>query len=221
MWWTATFDAVWTVSLLPNNATVWERVVEAVDADFVARDPVGLISAARSHAAVPLEWLPYLAAERSVNEFSSAWPESRQRAVTAGSFALHQRMGTRAALDKALAPFDYQVRVVEWFEVEPPRQPYTFRIRVTLPDDRPWMASERTPLIRIANGAKNAHTKLEAISLLRTAPSSRVFVGAVARRRRTKRVGQVPKPTTMRVTNHTFLGAFTLRRRTVRVLPRP
>jgi len=182
---------------------------------------VGLIPASRSDADAPLAWLPYLAAERSVNEFSSTWPEAQQRAVVAGSFALHQRLGTRNALDKALVPFGYQVRVVEWFEVEPRRDPYTFRIRVTLPDDEPWFASQRVPLIRIANGAKNAHTKLEAVSLKRNAPPTGVYVGAVARRRRVMRVGQVPKPTTMRVTNYTFIGAYTFKRRTIRVLPRP
>lgn len=221
MWWTAVFEEVWTAAILPSNSTEWERVLDAVDADLVARDPVELIPDARSDANAPLEWLPYLAAERSVNEFSGTWPEAQQRAVTAGSFALHQRLGVRAAIDKAIAPFGYNVRVVEWFEVEPRRMPYTFRLRITIPDDEPWSASQRPPLIRIANGAKNAHTKLEAISLYRKAPPNGVYVGAVARRRRTMRVGQVPKPTTMRVTNHTFLGAFTWRRRTVRVLPRP
>lgn len=221
MWWTAVFEEIWTASYLPSNKTTWEAAVDAVDANLTARDPVGLIASARSDAHSPLAWLPYLAAERSVDEFSSSWPESRQRSVVAGSFALHQRLGVRAALDRAISSLGYGIRVTEWFETTPFRAPYTFRIEIFIPDDEEWAASQRTPILRAANSAKNAHTKLEAISLHRKAPPSGVYVGAVARRRRVMRVGQVPKPTTMRVLTHTFIGAFTWRRRTIRVLPRP
>src|SRR5690606_8054037 len=100
------------------NSTSWELAVEAVDADLVARDPVGLIAAARSVAEVPAPWLPYLAAERSVDEFTSAWPIERQRAVTAASFGMHQVKGTRPALVRALAPLGFDVSVIEWFEAE-------------------------------------------------------------------------------------------------------
>jgi hypothetical protein len=37
MWWTAVFLPVWTVSILPNNATPFEKVLDGIDGDIVAR----------------------------------------------------------------------------------------------------------------------------------------------------------------------------------------
>lgn len=179
MWWTAVFEEQWTVSLLPpSSSTPWERALDAVDGDLAARDPVGLIPAARSDKNVPLAWLPYLAAERSVDEFSGTWPEARQRAVVAGSFAVHQRKGVRRALDLALAPLGYQVRVREWFEITPRRRPYTFALHVELDLDTPWRVSDGKQLIRVANGAKNAHTMLDAVRVSRSVPST-TYVGGM------------------------------------------
>src|SRR5699024_2950160 len=116
---------------------------------------------ARQVADVPLQLLPYLAAERSVDEFTGDWTEERQRAVTAASFPLHQVKGTRPALDVALTPLGYDVHVVEWFEPTPNRPADTFRIRVAIGDNEPWTLADYEILVRVANGAKNAHTLME------------------------------------------------------------
>lgn len=222
MWWTATFEQQWTVSLLPRDtSTTWEVVLDVVDADLAARDPVALVSAARSDEGVPLPWLPYLAEERSVDEFSSAWPEERQRAVTKASRSVHQVKGTRPALDRAMTPLGFSVKVVEWFEVQPPRQPYTFRLSLTVEPMREWLSSDRSAFIRTANKAKNAHTKLEAIEVRRNVGPVAVYVGGTLRRVRTIRVGQLPKLTTIRADGFVFVGAVHRRRRTLRVGPRP
>lgn len=221
-WWTAVFEGQWTVSLLPpSSSTSWERALDAVDGDLVARDPVGLISAARSDEDVPLPWLPYLAEERSVDEFSSAWPEARQRAVTAASLPLHQVKGTRPALDRALEPLQYTATVVEWFEVLPTREPNTFRVALEIEGDRSWVGIDRAEIIRTANGAKNAHTKLEALQIKRRHGPAVLHTGGVPRRRHVIRVGQVAQPTNIRLNSMIFVGAVSTRRRTVRVGPRP
>jgi phage tail P2-like protein len=187
---TAVFEPVWTVSLLPDNSTAWERVLSDVDGQLVARDPLGLIGASRSSAESPLAWLPYLAVERSVDEFSGLWSEEQRRAIVAGSFAYHQVKGTRPALERALQPLDYAPQVVEWFERTPLRAAYTFTVRVELLDDRPWTPADRSTLVRLANGAKNAHTKLEEIEVVRRVGPSPVYVGGYARRRRTLLIRQ-------------------------------
>lgn len=215
----AVFEPIWTVSLLPPGATPWERAVESVDADLVARDPLGLIPVARSDVDTPLSLLPYLAAERSVNEFDGAWSEARQRAVTRGSFAFHRVQGTRPALDRALTPLGYRIGVVEWFERIEYRRPYTFRITVDL-DVEPWSREKRSQLIRVANGAKSLHTKLDAIELHRTIGPAIVAVGGLVTRRRTLHIRQVPVPITVRVTGFAQMGALLRVRRTIRVKPR-
>ena len=221
-WWGAVFEEQWTVTLLPaSSSTPWEIAVDLVDADLAARDPIELISVARSVADAPLPLLPYLAEERSVDEFSSSWPEARQRAVTAASFSLHLVKGTRPALDRALEPLHYTASVVEWFEVTPPRQPNTFRVALEIDGDRSWVGEDRAEIIRVANKAKNAHTKLEALQIKRRHGPALLHTGGVPRRRHVIRVGQVAQPTNIRLNSMIFVGAVSTRRRTVRVGPRP
>ncbi|TPK15166.1 phage tail protein I [Mesorhizobium sp. B2-5-9] len=219
MWWTATFEPIWTVSLLPGNSSGWEKVVEGVDGELVAGDPVGLVAASRSDTDAPLAWLPYLAAERSVDEFSGLWDEARQREVTRGSFRYHQVQGTRPALDRALTPLGYTIRVVEWFEAGIDR-PYTFRVKVTIGTTDEWLSTDHGRIVRLVNRAKNAHTKLEAIDAHRSAGRAAIYVGGVPTRRRTLRVGQIPRPSTIRIAGYAFVGASSVLRRTIRVHPR-
>ncbi len=221
MWWTAVFEEQWTASLPPpSSSTPWERALDAVDGDLAARDPVGLITAARSAKDVPLVWLPYLAADRSVDEFTSTWPEERQRAVVAGSFDFHKVKGARLSLDRALEPLGYTLSVTEWFEVEPYRDRYTFRIRVTIGDLEPWLISDRDTLTRVANGAKNLRSKLEAIEQVRNIRPANVYVGGVVVRRRKLTVGPVPRPSNINIKGHVFVGAAQVRRRTLIIPPR-
>ncbi len=221
LWWQTSFDPAWTVSLLPpSNSTPWELAVEAVDADLVARDPTDLVTISRSPVHVPSQWLRYLAAERSVDEFSSSWSDQRQRQVVAGSFQLHRSKGTRPALDRALAPLGYRPTVTEWFEVSSYRRPYTFRIIVDIDDDQEWIGG-REEFIRVANHAKNAHTMLEVLELRRRTTPAAVYIGGLTRRSRTIRVGQLPKVETIHLPSILYVGVAQTRRRTLRIGPRP
>lgn len=220
MWWQNVYQSAWTVSLLPSNATKWERVLEAVDADLVARDPVGLIPAARAVYHCPQVWLPYLAAERSVDEFDGAWPLERQQAVVAGSFRYHQVRGTRPALDRALEPLGYSLGVKEWFEFSPPRQANTFTIDLEVDFTMPWTPADRARVVRQANRAKNAHTKLTEIRIKRPTPPAPVFVGGVPTIRRTVISGQQPKITSRLPRHLTFIAVVPRIRRTLLIGPR-
>jgi phage tail P2-like protein len=212
MWWRSVFDPSWTISLQPGNATPWETAVNAVDGQLVARDPVALVAASRSPADCPVDWLPYLAAERSVDEFSSSWPEDRRRAVIADALPYHKVKGTRGALMRALAPLGYSIRVVEWFEADVYRPPYTFRIVATVAADIEWRASDRAALVRVANSAKNAHTLLAGVDVARQ-HAGVMYIGAKAITRRRLVVGQVPKPLSMTQTSHVFVGVVQRRNR--------
>lgn len=222
MWWTATFQPEWVVSLLPpQSSTPWETTLDLVDADLVARDPIGLIAVSRSVANVPLAWLPYLAEERSVDEFSSAWPDERQRAVTAASLGLHRVKGTRLALERALVPMGYSAQIVEWFETTPRRQAYTFRLFVTIDADREWFLADHIALVRAANKAKNLHTKLEAIDLKRRSGPAVLYLGGKMRSRIVLRVGPPREITEIRTSGTIFVGAVVRQRIALRIGPRP
>lgn len=217
-WWTAVFEPVWTVSLLPSNATAWERAVEAVDADLVARDPVGLIAASRGVDTVPEPWLAHLADERSVDDYSSAWPQARRKAVTSASFTVHQRKGTYPALVAALQALNLAVTATEWFEVQPQRQQSTFRVSVEIEPDREWLGC-RGGIIDTVNKTKNLHTKLEAIEVRRSAGPATIYVGGHVRRTRTIRIGQLPTIGVIRTGAMVWLGCSQRHRRTLRVGP--
>lgn len=221
MWWNSIFNPSWTVELSTENATAWQRVVAGADADLIARNPIGMIIAARIVVDCPLAWLPYLAAERSVDEFSGDWPEDRQRAVIAGSFAYHQVKGTRPALDRALLPLDYRPVVKEWFEVDPPAPAYTFTLTVELLNNRAWTQTDRAELVRLANSAKNAHTKLTEIGLVRDAPPSAVYVGGKAFTRRVLRIRELSTITNLPISGLVFIAAALRTRRALRVNYRP
>lgn len=221
MWWRSVFELEWTASLLPSNATPWERVIEDADSDLVARDPVSLIPAVRVAASAPVEVLPYLAAEQSVDEFSGDWTEDRQRAVITGSFAYHQVKGTRPALDRALQPLDYRPVAQEWFELDPPGPAYTFTLKVDLLNDRTWTQTDRAELVRLANNAKNAHTKLTEIGLVREAPPASVYIGGKVFTRRVLRIREKSNITNLPVSGLVFIAASLRTRRSLRIKSRP
>lgn len=159
------YNMAMDVELLPGNATSLERAFERIWADRFARIPVLAIRRARSDQACPEQWLGYLAAERSVDEYSSFWPLDQRRAVVSDSFRYHQKKGTRAALDRALGQMSLAVRTVEWFEVTPAREPYTFRLTARLSPQSVWRERDRLQAVRLVNAAKNAHTLLQQIDL--------------------------------------------------------
>ncbi|GJD88180.1 hypothetical protein BHAOGJBA_1693 [Methylobacterium hispanicum] len=217
MWWRAVFEPIWTVSLLPPGATDWERAIDAVDADLVARDPVGLIPTARLAATCPEPWLPHLAAERSVDAYSSGWSIAQRREAVAGSFAYHRVKGTRPALDLALRPFQFGITIVEWFEAPSYRQPYTFDLAVDLGTDLPWYAADFSRLVATANAAKNAHTKLDRVRPARRSSGS-AFIGAVPSTRRRLAIYQALKILTLTPPpSLTFVGGGLFLRRTLRI----
>lgn len=220
MWWQEVHRPEWLETLLPNSSTPFERVLEAVDADLVARAPIPLIPAARSPYQCPTSWLPYLASERSVDEFDSAWPETRQRAVIAGAMPYHLVKGTRPALDRALVPLGLSVRVREWFEASEQRRPNTFRIELDLGAE-PWTPAMRSTFVRTANSAKNLHTLLDGVETRRVVGPATVHVGAAVTRKRTIHVGQVPAPSLIHLPAFGHFAVFQRRSRTLHVGPRP
>lgn len=221
MWWTAHFEAQWIVSLLPSqSSTTFETVLDLVDANLVARDPLPLITVARSDADAPAAWLPYLADERSVDEFSGAWPEARQRAVVRESLPIHQRKGSRPAVDRIMTAMGYSTQIVEWFEVDPPRQANTFRLVVSIDPDREWFSADMLALIRAANKAKNLHTKLEAMEPQRRIGPAAINIGGLPRSSRTLRIGSLPKVTTIQIPAAVFVGTVVRKVQTIRIQPR-
>lgn len=163
-------------SLLPPNASLTERALEA--AGTLVCDVDGHLDTLRNPETIPANLLPWLAWDRSVDVWDTAWTDSQKRAVVASSIRVHQHKGTVGAMLTALAALDYTAQLVEGWQTSPPGAPYTFRIDVQLDSrgiiDGIWGEVERTAL-----AAKNARSHLTAVRLLHTSPSPAVMAAAI------------------------------------------
>lgn len=116
-----------TTSILPSNATVFERAIEAENARI---DAISVpIDTLWDPWNCPTALLPWLAWAFSVDIWDPAWPETVKRQVIDESFSVHQHKGTRGAVKRALTALNLDpVTIIEWFEKNEPSQPYTFEI---------------------------------------------------------------------------------------------
>ncbi|MGP0844430.1 phage tail protein I [Serratia sp. CY83965] len=122
-------------TLLPPNAIPAERALEQATIEEVISIP-DLIRIVKNPALCPVELLPWLAWEFSVDTWNTDWTEAEKRAAIARAAYIHRHRGTRAAIEMSLSSSPFASDVIEWFEKTPRGEPYTFSLEVTQ-DDRP------------------------------------------------------------------------------------
>lgn len=166
--------------LLPSNAKASLRALSLsqarildVDMDVIRRSVLANIS--------PAALLPWLAWDRSVDEYVDTWPEANKRAVIAGSFAYHKIKGTPGALKAALASLDYDTVVTEWFDYG--GDPYRFRVKIIKEGEGSLTFAEMQALKRLIFSAKNARSMLDAIETSVTHRAPAPYVAAWGARR--------------------------------------
>ncbi|WP_395754891.1 phage tail protein I [Edwardsiella ictaluri] len=115
-------------SLLPDNASPLEHNL-AQTGSMIERIPVPLRSLWQADCC-PSPLLPYLAWAFSVDRWDEHWPEETKRQVIAASFYIHQHKGTIGALQRAVEPFGFLIRVTEWWQEQPEGIPGTFALEV-------------------------------------------------------------------------------------------
>lgn len=116
--------------LLPINSTSLERALADVQ---VADLPVPLRELMDPQRC-PVALLPYLAWAWSVDRWDPAWSETVKRKAVAAAFRIHQHKGTIAALRRVIEPLGYLIEIIEWWHMEPPGEPGTFRLRIGVLD---------------------------------------------------------------------------------------
>lgn len=119
------------MTLLPPNATAFERALDAVEAERLGDLPVP-IGDVWSPERCPVELLPWLAWGVSIDIWDTAWPEQVKRDAIAGAIDDQRRKGTKLAVRRALDRIDPLIGVTEWFEDPANLEPFTFRL--DLPD---------------------------------------------------------------------------------------
>ena len=110
------------VSLLPPNATEFERALEAA----LAQDVDIPIRKLWSSADCPAALLPYLAWALGVEEWDPDWPLAVRRAAVANAIAVHREKGTLAGLKRVLDTAGAEYEYVE----RPSGVPMTARLSI-------------------------------------------------------------------------------------------
>lgn len=155
--------------LLPPNSTPFEHTFE----DSFAR-----ISDVQTPARTfnnPLEAtevvLPWLAWERSVDDWEISWSEEQKRAVIKASYNVHCHKGTIGGLEAALGALGFTVRIQEWFNMQPPGEPYTFKIFIET-DNAEVSQADYQKLFTIIRNNKNLRSHLLEATLIVTSELS-------------------------------------------------
>lgn len=117
-------------SLLPPNATPQERAIEAATARI--GDIGAPLRALKNPAACPVELLPWLAWELSVDTWRPEWPEHIKRSRLASAIAIQRYKGTVQSVRDVVESFGGAVEMVEWWQKTPKGIPHTFDLTLTL-----------------------------------------------------------------------------------------
>lgn len=118
--------------LMPPNATPLERGLDRASARLDAVD-VAVLTAIREAARCPADVLPWLANDVSIDAWDPAWSDAAKRAAIRLAIPLQRKKGTMSAIQLALQPFGGQAAIREWWQQDPPGEPHTFEVVLTLP----------------------------------------------------------------------------------------
>ncbi|WP_297424260.1 phage tail protein I [uncultured Acinetobacter sp.] len=116
-------------TLLPPNSTELERKLAEVGKDAFDLPSIRII---KDIDQVPAQFLPFIAWQKSVDYWDENWQDSLKRNVIKNSLEQHRIKGTAAAIKRALEPFGYEVKLIEWFQAEPNLIPGTFNLELDL-----------------------------------------------------------------------------------------
>lgn len=116
-------------SLLPPNSTQLERNLTEVCNDAFELSSIRIV---KDMDQVPAQFLPFIAYQKSVDYWDNSWQDALKRKVIQSSKEQHKIKGTAAAIRRALEPFGYEVKLVEWFQAQPNLTPGTFNLELNL-----------------------------------------------------------------------------------------
>ncbi|MDG9791985.1 phage tail protein I [Brucella anthropi] len=146
-------------SILPARSSPLTVALLAAELARIATVDPTVIATIWNPETCPKVLLPYLAMGVSVDVWSADWSEEQQRRVIAASPMVHRLKGTRGAVERALAAFDLETKIIEWWEDGSRRG--TFRVEI---------------LYRNGGPVFDLDTQADAIASVDAAkPKSRVF----------------------------------------------
>ncbi len=117
-------------SLLPPGSTALQKALERVGSEML--DIPILVRAVKSADESPLQFLPWLAWERSLDNWSSDWSEAVRRERVRQAIPIARRKGTAASVRAVVQSFGGSVALREWWQMEPKGVPHTFDLVLNL-----------------------------------------------------------------------------------------
>lgn len=115
-------------SLLPANSSPLEKALDQGFGQLLERITLPFPEL-MDPTQTPAEFLPYLAADRGVNEWSATAVEAEKRATVKLAWPTARQAGTRKALENAAKGLQLIPEVRAWYEQSPQGKPYSFAIR--------------------------------------------------------------------------------------------
>jgi phage tail P2-like protein len=156
--------------LLPSSASPLQITLSLVDAQrYKILGAFPTLKTLLSPQDTPANMLPYLAYQRSVATWDSAWPEAIKRNVIEAAYEVHRHKGTVYAVKTALAALGVNAFVTEWWQTLPRGYPYTFEVETFSSVE--LYAGEQVITPRVAKAIQNA--------VAATKPVTRDFTFAV------------------------------------------
>lgn len=122
---------------LPDVATDHERRIASVSF-WTAPLDVAIINLTneKNPAKCRPEILPWLAYEASADFWDPSWTIEKQRYAISVQWDIHRYKGTPFAVKRALSILELAVTLEEWWQVDPPRAPGTFKVKAFVIEGR-------------------------------------------------------------------------------------
>lgn len=115
-------------SLLPANSSPLEKALDQGFGQLLER-VTPPFPELMDPTQTPAVFLPYLAADRGVNEWSATAAEAEKRLTVMLAWPTARQAGTRTALENAAKGLQLTPEVRAWYEQSPRGKPFSFSIR--------------------------------------------------------------------------------------------
>jgi len=154
------------MTLQPSNATPFEIALEHALA--LLTEIPNPIDTLWDPWKCPVQFLPWLAWQYSVDYWRGDWSETVKRQVIDAAYSVHRIKGTLPAIKSGIASLGIEASIVRWFETTPKGLPYTMTVTA-------WAkpASETT-IVLDAGGQHDLIEMVDATKALRTDASIRI-----------------------------------------------
>ncbi|MFI9653964.1 phage tail protein I [Guyparkeria sp. GHLCS8-2] len=132
-------------SLLPPSATQAERAIEQATGRL--EDVPTPQRTLWDPDTCPADLLPWLAWALSLDAWQPYWPESVKRERIRKAIEIQRKKGTARSVRDTVASFGGALSIKEWWQNDPPTEPHTFDLLLTVGGDVPATTEYQNDII--------------------------------------------------------------------------